>query len=107
MQDIKDKAIALLESKPEQGWVFGVCPAFAKRSGWRLAWVRLTTIVLFLLVPVTAAFAYFIAAMLSDEVRPRAQARMSRWARKADAVLDQLKNAWSEDKKSKPMRGTD
>jgi phage shock protein PspC (stress-responsive transcriptional regulator) len=82
----------MLGTSAENGWVFGVCPALARRTGLELWCVRLTAIICLLLFTLPTVATYFIAAMLMSETRPGAQSRLRQWARRADALVDYLKD---------------
>lgn len=77
----------LLDDRPEQGWIFGVCATLARRTGWELWLVRLIGAFLLLSFTFYTALAYFCLAMGFHETRPGAQAKLMRWARHADKLL--------------------
>jgi len=80
----------MLGTSEERGWVFGVCPAVSRRTGFELWCVRLTAIICLLLFTLLTVAVYFIAAMAMDETRPGAQQKLKRWARRADDLVDHV-----------------
>ncbi|MEM9532618.1 MAG: PspC domain-containing protein [Pseudomonadota bacterium] len=85
-----EKVREVLQSGPRSGWVFGVCSAIARRTGWELWIVRLVTLGCALVMTLLTFAAYFVLAMLMNETRPGAQSKMRRWASQADRVFDGL-----------------
>ena len=88
-----DRFKRMLGTSEERGWVFGVCPAVARRTGFELWCVRLTAIICLLLFTLLTVVVYFVSAMIMDETRPGAQAKLKRWARRADALLYRVKES--------------
>jgi phage shock protein PspC (stress-responsive transcriptional regulator) len=82
----------MLGTSAERGWVFGVCPVIAKRTGFELWCVRLTAIICLLIFTLPTVAIYFVAAMLMSETRPGAQSKLKRWASRADALVDVAKD---------------
>lgn len=80
-----------LGTAPEDGWIFGVCAALARRMGWELWAVRLVAAIALLVFTLLTVLVYFGCAMLMDETRPAAQRKLSRWARNADRFVER---AW-------------
>jgi phage shock protein PspC (stress-responsive transcriptional regulator) len=94
-QDYKyqaDRFKRMLGTAAERGWVFGVCPAVAQRTGFELWCVRLTAIICLLVFTLPTVAIYFAAAMVMPETRPGAQSKLKRWASRADALVDALKD---------------
>ena len=73
-----DRFKRMLGTSEERGWVFGVCPAVARRTGFELWCVRLTAIICLLLFTLLTVVAYFVTAMVMDETRPGAQAKRTK-----------------------------
>lgn len=88
-----DRFKRMLGTSAERGWVFGVCPAVAQRTGFELWCVRLTAIIFLLCFTMLTVVIYFIAAMVMPETRPGAQRKLKRWAKRADSIVDGLKNS--------------
>ena len=88
-----DRFKRMLGTSETSGWVFAVCPAVAKRAGFELWCVRLTAIILLLLFTVPTVVVYFVAAMVIPETRPGAQNKLKRWAKRADSIVDGLKDS--------------
>lgn len=86
-----DRFKRMLSSSEQNGWVFGVCPAVAQRTGFELWCVRLTAILCLLMFTLVTVGIYFVVAMAMDETRPGAQKKLKRWARRADALVDRIK----------------
>ena len=87
-----DRFKRMLGNSADRGWVFGVCPAVAQRTGLELWCVRLTAIICLLIFTLPTAAIYFAAAMVMPETRPGAQQKLKRWASRADALVDAVKD---------------
>ncbi len=85
-----DRMKSFLESAPHDGWIFGVCATLARRTGWDLWAVRLIAVISALVFTLATALVYFVLSMLLQETRPGAQRKISRWARKLDAILERI-----------------
>ena len=81
-----------LGSAPEEGWIFGVCSALARRFSWELWAVRLVAVICLLCFSLVTVVTYFATAMIMDETRPGAQRKLRHWANKADRLMDRV---WS------------
>ena len=81
-----------LGSAPEDGWIFGVCAALARRLSWELWAVRLVAAICLLCFTLITVVSYFATAMIMDETRPAAQRKLRRWADKADRLMEKF---WS------------
>lgn len=90
-----DRFKRMLGASAARGWVFGVCPVIAQRTGLELWCVRLTAIICLLMFTLPTVAIYFIAAMLMSETRPGAQSKLKRWASRADALVEVAKDSLS------------
>lgn len=85
-----------LGASPEDGWIFGVCAAIARRMDWELWAVRLVAVMALLAFTLLTIGVYFAAAMFMEETRPSAQAKLRRWAEKADRLIERIWDALSD-----------
>lgn len=90
-----DRFKRMLGTSAERGWVFGVCPVIAQRTGFELWCVRLTAIICLCLFSLPTVAIYFVAAMVMPETRPGAQSKLKRWAARADSLVDAAKDSLS------------
>jgi len=91
-----ERVRSTLGSRPDEGWLFGVCAALARRLGWELWALRLVAVIALLSFTLLTALAYFTAAMLMEETRRPAQARMRRWAEQADRLVERVWSIFSD-----------
>jgi len=76
------------DQQPSKQWVFGVCAGLTERTGWEAWAVRITALVCLFFIPLFTIIAYVVLAMLFDETRPVAQAKLSKWAKRLDSLID-------------------